>query len=302
LKRTLLAATVAALAALAIGCGTTTNDQEFTQIIDPGAQLPSQTTRLIGLRADNTLVEFNSDRPGTQLTTTALTGLAANEQLVAIDVRPANGALYGMSNQGRLYILDRLAGRAIPITNNVVAPLVGRTDFDIDFNPQVDRLRVVSRSGLNLNVNPNTNVIQAADTNVAYIQNDVNFGQTPAVQGVAYTNPVAGATSTTLFGLDTNRDTVVLQNPPASGGLATVAPLGGIDLGALTGFDIAQNNDAYFVTQLPNSGVSRLFYYNQPTNRILPVGDVTGTVPVISIAASQVLPTQQNFVGIGRPE
>ena len=43
------------------------------------------------------------------------------------------------------------------------APLLDGTEFGVDFNPQVDRLRVVSNSGQNLRLHPDTGAVAAVD-------------------------------------------------------------------------------------------------------------------------------------------
>ena len=49
---------------------------------------------VFGLRSTNELITFDSDAPTKILTTKTVTGLS--DGLVAIDIRPATGELYGM--------------------------------------------------------------------------------------------------------------------------------------------------------------------------------------------------------------
>lgn len=60
----------------------------------------------------------------------------------------------------------------------------------------------------------------------------------PNVVGSAYTNSFAGATATTLYGLDTNLDILVTQNPPNDGTLNTVGQLGA-NFSGRSSFDIS---------------------------------------------------------------
>jgi hypothetical protein len=55
--------------------------------------------------------------------------------------------------------------------------------------------------------------------------------------GSAYTNNFAGASVTTLYGIDSNLDILATQNPPNAGLLNTVGPLG-FNASDLVGFDI----------------------------------------------------------------
>jgi hypothetical protein len=116
--------------------------------------------------------------------------------------------------------------------------------FGVDFNPVPDALRITSDADQNLrqpfaNENPT-----AEDGRLAYAAGDPGAGSNPVVAGSAYTNSVPGATTTTLFNIDTARDALVRQDPPNSGTLNTVGPLG-IDVSEVLGFDIAANQIAY---------------------------------------------------------
>ena len=80
-----------------------------------------------------------------------------------------------------------------------------------------------------------------ADSALAYAAGDANAGKAPFVVAAAYTNSVAGATATQLFGLDTARDALVLQSPPNDGVLRTVGRLG-FDAVSPAGFDVAASD------------------------------------------------------------
>src|SRR5207253_11128454 len=83
-----------------------------------------------------------------------------------------------------------------------------------DFNPVVDRIRVVSNADQNLRLNPNDGTLTAIDTNLAFAAGDPNQGANPNVVALAYTNNFAGAGSTTLFGIDDGIDSLVRQGSP----------------------------------------------------------------------------------------
>src|SRR3954468_9782626 len=46
---------------------------------------------------------------------TPITGMQAGETLYGIDQRPGTGHLYGVSSQGRLYVLDPVSGAATQV-------------------------------------------------------------------------------------------------------------------------------------------------------------------------------------------
>jgi hypothetical protein len=84
-------------------------------------------------------------------------------------------------------------------------PALDGTEFGLDFNPQVDRLRVVSNAGQNLRLNPDTDTVAATDTRLQYASTDRNAGRTPNVVGAAYTNNFAGTTATVVNDIDSGR-------------------------------------------------------------------------------------------------
>ena len=109
---------------------------------------------------------------------------AADEKLVGLDIRPADGLLYALSNQARLCTLDAATG------DKPYTALTG-SQFGADFNPVANRLRVVSDSGLNLRIN--------ADTGATTTDGAINrAGVPPVVAGGAYTNSFADSSSTVL--------------------------------------------------------------------------------------------------------
>jgi hypothetical protein len=173
-----------------------------------------------------------------------LTGLEANETLVGIDYRspfkdaggvsnnvPVEGTLYGLGNLGGLYSIN--PSTAVATKKAQISVALAGTAFGIDFNPTVDRLRVVSNTGQNLRVN--------VDTGAALVDGGLVSGGTTAtgVAAAAYTNVDSDpATGTTLFDIDVNADQLLVQNPPNDGVLVGIgAPLG-IDATGPVGFDL----------------------------------------------------------------
>lgn len=178
--------------------------------------------------------------------TVPLLGIPGGVTLVGLDTRPANGQLYGAGTDNRLYVVDPASGQATPVGTTPSDPQpVSDTDYGLDFNPTVDRLRVVSAAGDNIRVDPTLGTPAGVDTTLAYRSGDVNQGVTPRVTAAAYTNSVAGATSTTLYDIDTGTDSLVVQGSrpgeptqsPNLGQLRTVGRLG-FAVDAATGFDV----------------------------------------------------------------
>ena len=205
-----------------------------------GMSARASADTLWGVTSTGELITFDSATPGT-VTTVAITGLQAGETLLGIDQRPATGQLYGLGSTNRLYLINPATGVATAVSAAPFAALDG-TAFGFDFNPTVDAIRVVSNNEQNFRLNPNTGAI-------------VGPGDTPlspagSVVASAYVNNFAGTTTTTLYGIDSAADTLVLQGginqtPSPNGGVITaVGPLG-VDTADEVGFDIASNNTAF---------------------------------------------------------
>lgn len=194
------------------------------------------------LTADGTLSRHDGRLPLLPSRRVRVTGLAG-DRLVGIDVRPATGALYAIGAAGQLYTLDTTSGAATRVGTPTVA--VGRA-VGLDFNPTVDRIRVITSAGTNLRLHPDTGALAATDGALAYAGTDAGAGRTPTAAAAGYTNSVAGATTTTLYAIDSARDVLVTQGTaagvtpavsPNTGQLFTVGRLG-LDVGSTNGFDI----------------------------------------------------------------
>lgn len=196
--------------------------------------------RFFGVTEANRLVTFHSDSPGAIRSGVPITGLVdGDEGILGIDVRPADGALYATGSAGVLYRIDPRTGVATTVSQTPGFSVRGRS-LGFDFNPVADRLRLVSEAGMNLRVDPNTGQ-GTADRSLAYAAGDPNAGKAPFVVAAAYTNSVAGATATQLYGLDSARNALVLQSPPNDGVLRTLGGLG-FDAVSPAGFDIAASD------------------------------------------------------------
>jgi hypothetical protein len=189
---------------------------------------------MAGLAGGGTrLVFFDTASPGTIVVNRAVLGLGPNEILAGIDTRPFTGALMGFTSLGRVVNIDGLTGQVTPlsIANNTFAG----TALGMDFNPTVDRMRVVSNANENFRFNPDTGALAATDTALTPAGSKV---------GVAYDRNVPTATLTTMFVIDSGTDTLARQggvdgNPSPNGGVITdIGPLG-VNTTVDVGFDIS---------------------------------------------------------------
>jgi len=189
-------------------------------------------TELLALCDDGTLLHFLAERPA-EVRRMEPQGVAG--RLIGIDRRPADGAVYGLTDGNDLYRLDPESGRATRVSALTV-PFDGDARSGMDFNPQADRLRLVSRDGQNLRVHVALGAA-AVDGALRWADGDPGGRSRPRITAAAYTRNVATAPDTKLFDIDGERDVLALQDPPNDGVLATVGPLG-VDFGPTGGFDI----------------------------------------------------------------
>jgi Domain of unknown function (DUF4394) len=190
---------------------------------------------------DGRLLRFNSDSPGQIVTNEPFRGLAAGEQVVGIDVRPSDDQLFAVTSANRAVQVNPTTGAIRPAFGPFAPALSGST-FGVDFNPVANALRIVSDADQNLRVTDNN--LTVPDGNLSYAPGDAGAGTNPVVTAAAYSNSVPGASSTTLYDLDTGRDVLVRQDPPNAGTLATVGALGA-NYDEQAAFDIAPGGTAY---------------------------------------------------------
>jgi hypothetical protein len=184
-----------------------------------------------------------------EVRTRTIGGIQAGDVLVGLDLRPQTGQLYALgfnavANTTQLYLIDPQSAPNAATATAAGAPvaltLPGATSFGIDFNPTVDRIRVVTSAGENFRLNPNTGTIVGLDTAI----NPVGR----VVTSVAYTNnfgqPLIGG-ATTLYALDAANDTLSIQDSPNGGTQTHVLPItfngAPLDFTAVSGFDIPGN-------------------------------------------------------------
>jgi hypothetical protein len=262
---------------------------------------------LIGLSEDNQLLFFNPNNLN-RTNKIAISGL--NGKLLGIDIRPADGNAYGITDANSIFKINLNDGSATLIANNPVPFTLNGTSFGVDFNPNPDRLRVVSDAEQNLRLNPNTggiglnpNGTQAIDIPLAYAAGDLNFNVNPNIVAEAYTNsfaPSPDATRrTTLYAIDADLDVLVTQGSknflagdpntpvsPNSGQLLTVGSLG-VNFGSLGGFDILSSPQDGTNLAFAASGAN-VYSINLDTGTAQSLGQVAGNVNLVGLTARNV--------------
>jgi DNA-binding beta-propeller fold protein YncE len=231
---------------------------------------------MYGTSASNFLVSFDSLTPGNTLSGFSVTGLAQNEEVIGLDLRPSTGQLYALGSQGNMYILNRANGAATSL-GQITGAVLNGSAFGFDFNPVADRIRIQSDVDQNLRVNPfvvpNTAIVDGV---IVYAPGDANAGADQDVSFSAYSNNLAGALSTTLYAVDADNDTLSFFLNPNDGQLTTIGLLG-VDIGPRGGFDISGNTGFAYLAALPaGDSTSSLYRVNLATGAITLIDEIAG--------------------------
>ncbi len=242
-----------------------------------GSQIPMPGTppsvEFTALSKDNKIYYFNATNLNMPTNSYAITGLAQGENIISIDYRPATGQLYALGTSSRLYLIDENSGLATALGTTAFTPQIEGTSSSIDFNPTVDRVRLLSNNGQNLRLHPELGT-------VAVIDGSINGVANTKIEATAYTNSFSGATSTQLYNIDYATDKLYLQVPPNDGTLQEVGSLM-VDFDGSGGFDImADSNYAIAVNNKDNE--SRMYSINLENGKASWIG--TFTQQIIEIA------------------
>lgn len=233
--------------------------------------VPAQALDLVGLSDRSQLVLFSDAAPG-RARVVDVAGISA--PLIGIDFRPANKKLYGVAANATIYTIDPMTGAATFVAS-LSEPFAARGAV-VDFNPQADRLRLVSDDGrLNYRINVDTGAV-IKDKPLAYGEKDKAAGRAPLVLGGAYINSYAGAGATQLFHVDSARGAWIVQDPPNDGVLGSIADTG-MGRREIRGLDILTDaKDDYTAYAL------------------------TGTATLVEVSVAKGTATQRGTIGDGK--
>jgi hypothetical protein len=188
----------------------------------------------------NQLMKYNARTAEMAEATVNISGLPMGEQIISIDFRPGTGQLYGLGSSSRLYTINYDNGMAMPLGTASFSPALSSSVASIDFNPTVDRIRLVTNNGQNLRLHPELGTVVATD-------GAINGAINPSITSIAYTNNFAGATSTDMFDIDVTNRKLFRQAPPNNGTLVEVGNIN-VDFTGRSGFDINADNTVMLAT------------------------------------------------------
>lgn len=261
-----------------IGC------EDDDKMMNPQPQ-PSIGRSVFAVDAGNNLIRFGAQSPNVVTRRAAISGLQNGEVIVGVDFRPVDKKLYALGSTSRVYTLDTLTATATLVGTTTFTPALNGNSFGFDFNPVPDRIRVHSDTEQDLRLNPLTGGLAAVDSLLAYNAGDANFGVNPNITGTAYTNSVAGATSTVLYAIDSNRDILVTLPSPNNGKMTTVGTLGP-NTTEFVGFDIAGDTGVAYATLTLGGAGSSFYTINLTSGAATLVGNIDNSAALRGIAVA----------------
>ena len=266
------------------------------------AEGPPARETVLALTASGELLRFNAGQPRRVQSSVPVKGLRPGDSLVGIDFRVAKGVLFAVGRMGQVYTLDSASGQLTAVGSGTPSVALLGQRFGVDFNPALDRIRVVSDTGQNLRFHPDTGAQidfdpatpgPQADPDLRFAPGDAQQGHRPQVVSAAYTYNTRDEKLTTNYVLDARLGTLAMQGSlegampvesPNLGVLRTVGPLG---TGPLTdaSFDISDvRNTALAVVRTPQHPRARLFRLDLATGQATAVGTVGQGQPLIGMA------------------
>jgi len=227
-----------------------------------GLSVPAMAATVVGLSGDSELHWLDTE---SWTRTGGVTVTGVDGRLLGIDVRPADGTLYGVFADGTLARIDPQTGAATKVST-LATKLADGVAATVDFNPVADKLRVMGSDGTSLRTTVETGEV-VTDGSHAYAD-----GQSPNIIAGAYTNSYKGTEQTQLFNIDGAAGWLVLQDPPNDGKLNPVGEIGVKP--SEVGFDIASDgkggNQAWLVIE------GRFHLVDLETGAITEAGTIEG--------------------------
>ena len=258
-----------ATSGLLSACGGGSSDGPRIQVSPANAYLLTSQNRIIGVDLDDTQYARSVTSVGRNAVALGAPGHSAklldiDEQILDIDYRNAEGRLYALTRLGSEGRIIRIDGQLITRLGTLSADpadtsapytsLSSSAAYTIDFNPAVDKLRIIGNDGTNLRVTitPGAQVDSATTANpvtpTALVITDELINcqptpcATPTIVGAAYTDegPKTSTRSTRLFGLDKLNTYALTAN---AGTVTTVRSLGVTSISTVNGYDINPANN-----------------------------------------------------------
>jgi hypothetical protein len=252
----------------------------------------------------NQLIRFNAGAPERIADFRPISGMHPGERVVGLDFRPATGRLYALGSAGQLYLIDTATAIAEAVGPGRLRTLATE-DVGFAFDPQADRIRLVTAEGHNLRIDPDSGLPVDGDPLTAGMQSDPELryaageferGSVPQLAAAAIMHrPASGSrpATTTQYAIDRRARTLVALGslprafhrvPPAGGQVHTIGPLA-LDLGdGPLSLDVSHAQVALLCVSKGNR--SELYRVDLDSAAIQPLGRIafSGAVTAIAIA------------------
>lgn len=264
----------------------------------------------IGLaKGTGSLVILDTAAPGTFTSVKQVSGLAPGERLADIDFRhhPRGdlnplppSQLFGIgivdgspTDTVRLYTIDIATGAATPVGAGL--SVVEGDRYGIDFNPAVDRIRVVNDNDENFRLNPDNGALAATDSNLnppgekvaglAYDRVEI------LVPPIVPNNTTAYAISLSSTSLVTIGDVNGTPKSPNTGQILNPKPLGlTLALSSTAGFDISPGGIAFATLEDGVTGLPGLYTIDLTSGAATLVGTLSEALSSLAIVPQSALP------------
>ena len=273
---------------------TATLDIPFYALAEDGRRIDAYSTRNPTTRLSSVSITTTGDRP--------------SDRILGLDFRPATGQLYGVSSSSRVYVINPQTGvaRLIPgsTENERTGACICTGSFSMDFDPTTDRIRVVAFNSRNRVINPETGAVEEIYGPPPVVPSPI---ESP-IRAMAYSNSVAGTSSTTLYAINavdkqlyrvTSANDVTIEaigklNLPISGA-------GGMDIDAKTGTALAvfpttpNVTPTLFTVDLTTGAATTLAQYTElyraiaiPTRPVAYASSTSGNLYIINLTNPEV--------------
>ena len=246
--------------------------------------LPCRAETIVALYNNNRLRQFDSASPGSFTQTVEITGIAAAEQVVALDFDGDELVVASREDTTiHFYRVDLSTGAATKTTSS--ANWSG-TGFGFDYVPSsssrvlvsdADKLHVIT--GGQIGFVPQTVAYDNVTTDGDPV--DQNAGDNPAIVALAFTNDFPGSEATVLYGIDATANSLVVVTR-STGQLDTVGPLGEPNPGTRCGFDISGATGTAYAA-FGSGDFTTLYKINLGSGAATEVGSIGGQFAQIGV-------------------
>lgn len=254
--------------------------------------LSGHAVTLVGITSSNELALIDTSNIAAA-TSTAITGLAAGERFVSIDLRPTTNTIYGISQQNNIYTLNQTTGAATfvkALSTAIIDPSLG---YGFDFNPLADfngatSGRLISSAGQNFAVNVTSGVVAFTGTT----------GSLVGLSAASYTNSVPLATvapaAPTLYYINSNDNKMYEADPP-NFNVPTITEVGklfpdvpDVDVLKANGFEIFADGSAYAAFNVDDASlVTGIYSLDIETGAATKLGEFNGTLSGLTAAVPE---------------